>query len=435
MGTSCPVEHAAVWDRAGRELDLVMEITERAVTDKPAELTRVIAGHREQGHAVALDDLGADVRSLALLPLIEPEVIKLDLRLVQDRPSTDQAAIVSAVAAERERSGALILAEGIETEQHLAVARSLGATLGQGWLWGRPGPLPVRSRPAAVARRPRAPHPRGRTPFEVVAAERDVAVASKGLLLPMSHHLEHRALRIGEGAVILSAFQDARHFTPATLRRYEVLARSASLVAAFGIGLPEEPAPGVRGASLEPGDALAGEWSVVVIGPHFAGALVGQDLGDTGPDRERRFAFATVYDRSLVVAAARTLVARVTPRVGTALTAYGRRASARGAPPGRARTRGRWQREGRNAWRGPSGVVEPAGTDSKVRLRRLGYIGRSGRVPAGWSLARTTRPLTAFLANSGASPKRKVRAPRRAPWGGIQLSPASGGRSRVTSPG
>jgi DICT domain-containing protein len=137
----------------------------------------------------------------------------------------------------------------------------------------------------------------------------------------MSHHLEHRALRIGEGAVILSAFQDARHFTPATLRRYEVLARSASLVAAFGIGLPEEPAPGVRGASLEPGDALAGEWSVVVIGPHFAGALVGQDLGDTGPDRERRFAFATVYDRSLVVAAARTLVARVTPRVGTALTA------------------------------------------------------------------------------------------------------------------
>jgi diguanylate cyclase (GGDEF)-like protein/PAS domain S-box-containing protein len=321
MGTPCPPAHAEVWARAGRELDLVLEITERAVTDRPAELSRVIADHREQGHAVALDDLGADVRSLALLPLIEPEVIKLDLRLVQDRPSTDQAAIVSAVAAERERSGALILAEGIETERHLAVARSLGATLGQGWLWGRPGPLPARSRPAAVARRPRAVHRRGRTPFEVVAAERDVSVATKGLLLPMSHHLEHRALRIGEGAVILSAFQDARHFTPATFRRYEVLARSSSLVAAFGVGLPEEPAPGVRGASLEPDDALAGEWSVVVLGPHFAGALVGQDLGDTGKDRERRFAFATVYDRALVVAAARTLVARITPRVGAALAA------------------------------------------------------------------------------------------------------------------
>jgi EAL domain-containing protein (putative c-di-GMP-specific phosphodiesterase class I) len=59
-------------------------------------------------------------------------VIKLDLRLVQGQPSPEQAAIVSAVAAERERTGAAILAEGIETEEHLLVARSLGATLGQG---------------------------------------------------------------------------------------------------------------------------------------------------------------------------------------------------------------------------------------------------------------------------------------------------------------
>jgi EAL domain-containing protein (putative c-di-GMP-specific phosphodiesterase class I) len=79
----------------------VLEITERALTDRPAELSRKVAEHRSAGRGIALDDIGADVRSLALLPLIEPDVIKLDLRLVQDRPSTDQAAIVSAVAAER----------------------------------------------------------------------------------------------------------------------------------------------------------------------------------------------------------------------------------------------------------------------------------------------------------------------------------------------
>ncbi|HET6510380.1 MAG TPA: diguanylate cyclase [Baekduia sp.] len=311
----CPPEHAELWARAVAELSLVVEVTERAITRRPAELTRVLNDQRAAGHVIALDDLGADVRSLALLPLIAPDVIKLDLRLVQDRPSTDQAAIVSAVAAERERTGAQVLAEGIETEEHAAIARTLGATLGQGWRYGRPEPLspPL---PASRVRRSvaAAPAPEGETPFAVVAGVRETGEATKRLLLPMSHHLEHRAGRIGEGAVILAAFQEARHFTPATARRYEALARRASLVAAFGVGLPEEPVHGVRGAELDPDDALAGEWSVIVLGPHFAGALVGRDLGDRdGPDGDRRFAFATVYDRALVIAAARTLVARIAP--------------------------------------------------------------------------------------------------------------------------
>ncbi|MGA9856623.1 MAG: hypothetical protein WBQ18_02105, partial [Solirubrobacteraceae bacterium] len=54
-------------------------------------------------------------------------------------------------------------------------------------------------------------------------------------------------------------------------------------------------------------------WSVVVIGPHFAGALVAQDLGDAGPDPARRVVFATAYDRGLVIAAARTLLSRIAP--------------------------------------------------------------------------------------------------------------------------
>ncbi|MCW2995802.1 MAG: diguanylate cyclase, partial [Conexibacter sp.] len=93
IGAPCPPEHVALWERAQRELDLVLEITERAVTARPADLVRVVGDARGSGHGVALDDVGADVRSLALLPLVQPDIVKLDLRLVQDRPSTDQAAI------------------------------------------------------------------------------------------------------------------------------------------------------------------------------------------------------------------------------------------------------------------------------------------------------------------------------------------------------
>ena len=49
--------------------------------------------------------------------------------------------MINAVRAEAERSGAVILAEGIETEAHLRRAEAIGARLGQGWLFGRPGPL------------------------------------------------------------------------------------------------------------------------------------------------------------------------------------------------------------------------------------------------------------------------------------------------------
>jgi diguanylate cyclase (GGDEF)-like protein/PAS domain S-box-containing protein len=314
----------ALWDEAARELSLVLEITERAITGRPAELVRAIGERRAGGQVIALDDVGADVRSLALLPLVDPDVIKLDISLVQDRPSAEQAAIVSAVAAERERTGAHVVAEGIETEEHRLIARSLGATLGQGWLFGRPGPLTpplpitrVRSTRTADASASASVDDAGATPYSVVAAARGEGVfadATKALLLPISRHLEERALRIGEGAVILSAFQDARRFTPATRRRYEALARRASLVAAFGIGLPATPIHGVRGAELATDDALAGEWSVVVIGPHFTGALVARDLGDTDrPDRDRRFSFTTIYSRPLVIATARTLIARIAP--------------------------------------------------------------------------------------------------------------------------
>ena len=162
---------------------MLLEITERALTDRPAELIREVAEHRAAGRGIALDDVGADVRSLAVLPLVEPDVIKLDLRLVQDRPSTDKAAIVSAVAAEHERTGVAVLAEGIETEEQLAVALALGATMGQGWLWGRPGALPEPTARRCVPRARRAPTAPGATPYAIVSRaargrDRDQAAAA-----------------------------------------------------------------------------------------------------------------------------------------------------------------------------------------------------------------------------------------------------------------
>jgi EAL domain-containing protein (putative c-di-GMP-specific phosphodiesterase class I) len=293
-------------------LRIVVEITERALTADPGPLLATIARARAAGMAIAVDDFGAEDAALALLPFIAPDVIKLDLSLIQHRPDAEVARWVSAALAEAERSGATILAEGIETPAHLERARALGARLGQGFHLGRPGPLAPGPHPPATWRpATTAPHTVAASPYEVVAAVRPVRVSTKPMLLALSHHLEALAGDLSGPGVVMSAFQHARHFTPATARRYADLARSCAFAAAFGEGLVAAPVAGVRTAPLGPGDPLRGEWSVVVVGPHEAAALVAQDLGDDGPDAERRFAYVVTHERALVVAAAHALIARL----------------------------------------------------------------------------------------------------------------------------
>jgi EAL domain-containing protein (putative c-di-GMP-specific phosphodiesterase class I) len=139
----------AIAGSAPGELRVVMEITERALSVRPADLLRTVERVREFGWAVALDDVGADPLSLAFMALQRPDVVKLDLRLVQERPGSDVAQIMNAVNAYAEQTGALVLAEGIQNEQHLTMAWALGARLGQGWLFGRPAPGAATGRPVA----------------------------------------------------------------------------------------------------------------------------------------------------------------------------------------------------------------------------------------------------------------------------------------------
>jgi EAL domain-containing protein (putative c-di-GMP-specific phosphodiesterase class I) len=316
LDVAMPESLIGLFDRAARELDVVVELTERALTDKPAEVLSRVETMRARGLMVALDDIGADHRSLALMPFVDPEVIKLDLRLVQENPSPAIAAIVHAVNAQAERSGAVLLAEGIETEDQLAVALALGARYGQGWLFGRPAELPEATTPLPAPLAPRRVSvPAPSSPYRAVAAHVRPRRGTKALLLSISRHLEAQVAAQGECAVVFAAFQDARHFTPRSAARYEQLAASAALVGALGVGLPSEPVPGVRGADLAVTDSLAGEWNVTVIAPHFAAAFVARDLGDTDcPDMERRFDFCLTYDRDLAIQAARGLLARIAPQ-------------------------------------------------------------------------------------------------------------------------
>jgi hypothetical protein len=294
----------------------VVEISERAVLHRPADLLHTVDRIRDAGWGLAIDDVGINPESLALLPILDPDVVKLDLSVIQDRPSRHTGSVLRAVLAQAERSGAAIVAEGIETPEHREIALGLGASLGQGWLFGRPGPLPFESgvEPTGpLAIRPVPSIARAAAPYDLVHERIPMRTARKDLLLAISRDLEDQANRLNAAPVVLAAFQHVRHLTPGTVARYRELARRCAFVATFAVGLDPEPIPGVRGAALPPGDALCDEWTVVVLSGHFAGALVARDLGDTGPDGQRRFRYGITHDRHLVTETAAALLGKIPP--------------------------------------------------------------------------------------------------------------------------
>ena len=300
---------------------LVVELTERALTRNPARLLAFAERVRAAGIGIALDDVGADPDSLALMPFLRPEVVKLDLQLVQRRPNTSVAEIMTAVTAYAEQCGALILAEGIEEEVHERTALSLGATLGQGWRFGRPATLPGPGGDAPCPPPPRRPlvlhraslTPTPHSPYGAVARVRTPQRGSRSLLVAVSRLIERQAGELRGLAVVLAAFEDVRNLTGSTSRRYARLAASTAFVAVLGAGMPPDPLPGVRGADLAPDDPVRGEWDLAVVGPHFAAALVARDLDPNSTDPDRSFDYLLTYDRSVVLDVARSLMSRALP--------------------------------------------------------------------------------------------------------------------------
>ena len=345
-------ELLAIASAAPAGLRVVVEITERALATRPADLLRAVERVREVGWGIALDDVGAESMSLAFMPLLRPDVVKLDLRLVQQRPGPAIAEIMNAVNGYAERTGALVLAEGIEDEEHLATASALGASLGQGWYFGRPAATAAPGRAVGALELPAgagAVDPEG-SPFGCLPEGTALRTAPKALLIELSKHLERQAMRLGDTCVVAATFQEARHFTPATALRYRDLVARTGFVAALGEDLPVEPVPGVRGAHLAPADPVRGEWDVVVLSPHFSAALLARDLGDGGPDRQRRYEYALTYDRRTVERAGVSLVARVAAQPAPAVPAD--------------------EQDAAPATTGPAAGASGGGTVEEVLLRR-----------------------------------------------------------------
>ncbi|OZD13049.1 EAL domain-containing protein [Rhodococcus sp. 06-156-3C] len=140
-------DNEATTRRVASRLRMVVELTESALLADPSALMATVAWARASGFGVALDDVGANPQTLAMLPVVAPDVVKLDASLVRSAQSPTGSRVMAAINEYVRSSGAIMVAEGIETEDDRRRAVSLGATLGQGWFYGKPGSLPCRTAP------------------------------------------------------------------------------------------------------------------------------------------------------------------------------------------------------------------------------------------------------------------------------------------------
>ena len=122
---------------------LELEVTESALLSEHVDCLGELRRIRGFGVRIALDDFGTGFSSLAHLRAFPFDKIKIDGSFVRDATSRpDCAAIVGVVADLGRRLGVTTVAEGVETEAHLALVTAEGCNEVQGYLLGRPQPHP-----------------------------------------------------------------------------------------------------------------------------------------------------------------------------------------------------------------------------------------------------------------------------------------------------
>jgi EAL domain-containing protein (putative c-di-GMP-specific phosphodiesterase class I) len=137
---------------AGDAERVVLELTEHQSITQPEELSDALAGLRTAGVRLAVDAGGSGYAGLERVVSIGQEVPKIARGLaggVAHHPR--RRAMCEALVGFAQRTGTLLIAEGVETEADLRALRGLGVTHAQGFLLGRPSTTAPHFRAGAVS--------------------------------------------------------------------------------------------------------------------------------------------------------------------------------------------------------------------------------------------------------------------------------------------
>ena len=118
--------------------DIVLEINESKINNIEA-LICFVQRYKKHRFIIALDDVGAGFSNLNRIPLLGPDVIKIDRFLLSGIDGDYyKKEVFKSLVGLASNTGSLVVAEGIETQEEAILATELGADMMQGFFFAKP---------------------------------------------------------------------------------------------------------------------------------------------------------------------------------------------------------------------------------------------------------------------------------------------------------
>lgn len=116
-----------------------LEITESTLMRFPDKSVRVLQGLHDAGLRIAVDDFGTGYSSMAYLTSFPLDTLKIDRNFFLADVNKDRnRKVIEAITALGHSLDLEIIAEGVETDVQLKLAKEVGCDLLQGYYFGRP---------------------------------------------------------------------------------------------------------------------------------------------------------------------------------------------------------------------------------------------------------------------------------------------------------
>lgn len=116
---------------------VVLDIPLPAYAENKTKLESIVTYCRTRGFLTALDDITSSHGLEEMLQLLKPAYVKLDARLARGDPAGQHVLQIVHLS---HASGALVLAEGVETEADYLAYQAVGVDRFQGYYFGMPVP-------------------------------------------------------------------------------------------------------------------------------------------------------------------------------------------------------------------------------------------------------------------------------------------------------
>ncbi|MGB0494887.1 MAG: EAL domain-containing protein [Kangiellaceae bacterium] len=125
--------------KLSERISIVVEITERLLTDESERALKVLTKLKNYGIKIAIDDFGTGYSSLSYLVKYPVDIIKIDQTFIKNIGiDASSEALIETVISMAKRLNLEVVAEGIETKEQLDYLKNKNCAFGQGYHLGKP---------------------------------------------------------------------------------------------------------------------------------------------------------------------------------------------------------------------------------------------------------------------------------------------------------